>query len=343
MATLEFDQRPWGNYQVLEDAEGHKVKRILVSPGKRLSLQRHARRAEHWFVVEGRGVVTVDDQLVPVGPGTAVDIPVARPTGSRTTATPTWCSSRSSTGTTSARTTSSGSRTTSAGPERPEIAGAARSARSARADGADGADGAIRNVGRRDGPPGGGYARRRVTGPLRSGPGLRSRRHGWSHAAVRAPDERAGRAPVDHRVGPAPAVDRDQRGPARRPARPGPVDRTDRAGQPDRAPAPPAGGHHAVQPVAPRVRGRRPVRPGLPRAVAAGSRGRDPPRRPGLRRTVRRDGVRPRPSAVGDGRPRGPGGRRVRPGHEGPPLPGRRGRDDADLVGVLRHRVGSPG
>ena len=75
MSILEFDQRPWGNYQVLEDAEGHKVKRILVSPGKRLSLQKHARRAEHWFVVQGSGVVTIDDRRVPVGPGAAVDIP----------------------------------------------------------------------------------------------------------------------------------------------------------------------------------------------------------------------------------------------------------------------------
>ena len=50
--------RPWGFYRVLEDAPGHKVKRIQVHPGKRLSLQRHRRRSEHWTVVEGKGLVT---------------------------------------------------------------------------------------------------------------------------------------------------------------------------------------------------------------------------------------------------------------------------------------------
>ena len=42
----EFDERPWGTYLVLDDeASDHKVKRIVVFPGKRLSYQRHAKRA----------------------------------------------------------------------------------------------------------------------------------------------------------------------------------------------------------------------------------------------------------------------------------------------------------
>ncbi len=73
---MERDERPWGNYVVLDDDPQHKVKRIVVSPGKRLSYQRHARRAEHWFVVRGEGVVTLDGEPVPVGPATAVDVPV---------------------------------------------------------------------------------------------------------------------------------------------------------------------------------------------------------------------------------------------------------------------------
>jgi mannose-6-phosphate isomerase-like protein (cupin superfamily) len=73
---MEQDTRPWGGYVVLDDADDHKVKRITVSPGKRLSYQTHGRRAEHWFVVRGAGVVTLDGSTVPVGPGVAVDIPV---------------------------------------------------------------------------------------------------------------------------------------------------------------------------------------------------------------------------------------------------------------------------
>ena len=72
----EYDERPWGSYTVLEDAEpeGFKVKRITVSPGQRLSYQRHARRAEHWFVVAGTATVTIDDVVSEVPAGQAVDI-----------------------------------------------------------------------------------------------------------------------------------------------------------------------------------------------------------------------------------------------------------------------------
>ena len=55
------DQRPWGHYTVLADEEDHKVKRIVVQPGKRLSLQRHQHRAEHWYVVKGEARVTLDE------------------------------------------------------------------------------------------------------------------------------------------------------------------------------------------------------------------------------------------------------------------------------------------
>lgn len=76
MDGLEHDERPWGSYTVLEDAEDHKVKRIEVLPGKRLSYQYHSRRSEHWFVVRGEGVVTLDGRQVPVSHGTALDIPL---------------------------------------------------------------------------------------------------------------------------------------------------------------------------------------------------------------------------------------------------------------------------
>jgi mannose-1-phosphate guanylyltransferase len=53
--------RPWGTYTVLEDTPGYKIKRIEVKPGKRLSLQKHYHRNEHWIVVSGTATVTVGD------------------------------------------------------------------------------------------------------------------------------------------------------------------------------------------------------------------------------------------------------------------------------------------
>lgn len=75
MPTGATDHRPWGSYTVLEDAEGHKVKRIVVAAGQRLSYQRHERRSEHWFVLRGEGTVTLEGRDVPVAAGTAVDVP----------------------------------------------------------------------------------------------------------------------------------------------------------------------------------------------------------------------------------------------------------------------------
>jgi mannose-6-phosphate isomerase len=72
----EFDQRPWGTYTVLEEAPTFKVKRIEVLPGKRLSYQKHAQRAEHWVVVAGTAKVTLDGREITVRNGEAIDIPV---------------------------------------------------------------------------------------------------------------------------------------------------------------------------------------------------------------------------------------------------------------------------
>lgn len=51
--------RPWGTFTVLEDTPGYKIKRIEVQPGKRLSLQKHLHRSEHWIVISGTATVTV--------------------------------------------------------------------------------------------------------------------------------------------------------------------------------------------------------------------------------------------------------------------------------------------
>ena len=72
----EISQRPWGDYVVLADEADHKVKRITVSPGKRLSLQRHQRRLEHWYFIAGTGVVTLGDEELAVAPESCIDIPL---------------------------------------------------------------------------------------------------------------------------------------------------------------------------------------------------------------------------------------------------------------------------
>lgn len=60
--------RPWGTYTVLEESPGYKIKRIEVKPGKRLSLQKHFHRNEHWIVVSGTATVTVEDRKFYVRP-----------------------------------------------------------------------------------------------------------------------------------------------------------------------------------------------------------------------------------------------------------------------------------
>jgi mannose-6-phosphate isomerase len=70
------EHRPWGSFEVLsDDCSDHKVKRITVLPGKRLSLQYHGRRREHWIVVAGEALVTVGDGHVRLTSAQAVDIP----------------------------------------------------------------------------------------------------------------------------------------------------------------------------------------------------------------------------------------------------------------------------
>ena len=67
--------RPWGHYENLLERDDHKVKEIIVKPGKRLSLQQHQHRAEHWTVVSGVAQVTVGEQETLLKPGQTVEIP----------------------------------------------------------------------------------------------------------------------------------------------------------------------------------------------------------------------------------------------------------------------------
>ncbi|HBG49610.1 MAG TPA: mannose-6-phosphate isomerase [Cyanobacteria bacterium UBA9971] len=70
------DKRPWGNYEVLSDKPDYKVKKIEVFPKGELSLQRHKLRSEHWQIVSGEAVVTLEDQKIKLSAGESIDIPL---------------------------------------------------------------------------------------------------------------------------------------------------------------------------------------------------------------------------------------------------------------------------
>jgi mannose-6-phosphate isomerase len=74
--AMERDERPWGMYEVLDEGEGYKVKRIEVKPGHRLSLQMHESRAEHWVIVAGKALATVGDREIPLRENQDVLVPV---------------------------------------------------------------------------------------------------------------------------------------------------------------------------------------------------------------------------------------------------------------------------
>jgi mannose-6-phosphate isomerase len=72
---LENSERPWGRYEVLQEADNYKVKSIHVSPGKRLSYQRHQKRSEHWYITQGNGEVILDGTVQPVSVGSVIQVP----------------------------------------------------------------------------------------------------------------------------------------------------------------------------------------------------------------------------------------------------------------------------
>src|SRR6266850_91988 len=68
--------RPWGNYQSIDAGDRHQVKRIVVKPGSRLSLQKHHHRSEHWIVVRGTARVTVNELVQIVHENESIYIPI---------------------------------------------------------------------------------------------------------------------------------------------------------------------------------------------------------------------------------------------------------------------------
>jgi mannose-6-phosphate isomerase len=73
--ALEHDDRPWGSYDVLVDADDHKVKTITVLPGKRLSYQRHEKRGEIWVVARGTLSIVLEGETLTRNAGESIDVP----------------------------------------------------------------------------------------------------------------------------------------------------------------------------------------------------------------------------------------------------------------------------
>jgi len=68
--------RPWGSYDSIDADDGFQVKRLIVKPGAVLSLQKHARRAEHWTVVRGTARITLDEEVFDLGVNESTYIPI---------------------------------------------------------------------------------------------------------------------------------------------------------------------------------------------------------------------------------------------------------------------------
>lgn len=73
---LEKSTRPWGRYEILQEHAQFKVKCIWVSPGKRLSYQRHEKRAEQWYFVQGKAEVTLNGVITHHSAGDSVTVKI---------------------------------------------------------------------------------------------------------------------------------------------------------------------------------------------------------------------------------------------------------------------------
>ena len=67
--------KPWGSYQIIDQGENFVVKKIVVKPYCKLSLQSHKNRSEHWVIVEGRAEVTICDNITTLEPNQSTYIP----------------------------------------------------------------------------------------------------------------------------------------------------------------------------------------------------------------------------------------------------------------------------
>jgi mannose-1-phosphate guanylyltransferase/mannose-6-phosphate isomerase len=72
------ERRPWGSFTVLQEGLGFKIKLIEVNPGRRLSLQRHKKRAEHWVVVSGKARITIGEKVFIADLNRSVYVPTGK-------------------------------------------------------------------------------------------------------------------------------------------------------------------------------------------------------------------------------------------------------------------------
>ena len=71
----EFEERPWGTYEVLLNTENCKVKRIIVNPNEQLSVQYHNKHSELWKIISGKGQILIGNDWIEAKPGVMVEIP----------------------------------------------------------------------------------------------------------------------------------------------------------------------------------------------------------------------------------------------------------------------------
>ena len=71
---LYMEKRPWGAFFVLSDEKDFKIKKIEVNPSKRLSYQFHNKRSELWYILNGEGIVTINDKKTEVKKGSVIKI-----------------------------------------------------------------------------------------------------------------------------------------------------------------------------------------------------------------------------------------------------------------------------
>ncbi len=70
-----YEDRPWGRFYILSDDDKTKVKKLIVNPGQRLSLQSHKFRDEHWIVISGMATVTLNDEVKNFNYGEHIFVP----------------------------------------------------------------------------------------------------------------------------------------------------------------------------------------------------------------------------------------------------------------------------
>ncbi len=76
ITAVPRQERPWGWFETLAEGDGYLVKRLCIHAGRRISLQRHRWRSEHWLVVGGYGLLECGGEQRQAGPGTSLVIPL---------------------------------------------------------------------------------------------------------------------------------------------------------------------------------------------------------------------------------------------------------------------------